>query len=295
MPDRSEVLGIVFLAVPVALVFILNAGAKSFVHANLGILIFLGTFPIFVYGIYWAFSTRSALAVRVYRNQALATGVLGLTLWLSIVTIVLASNSSVPQISDGVTAIAFAALLLGFFYFTDVTMKAARRSDPLLRDTLNWSRVRIPLWALVIIPLGSVMVVAAYASITDDAFLLNGLNTGDFGNVVFNFVFNWFVYISFVGVITIPLVAYRAKWDRAFRRYLVWLGVAVVILFVDFFFTIPGAFLQLFLIGGYFLFRAAKSLAPTSRISKSEGPLDLGPPLESPTAPERSGDTASTD
>jgi hypothetical protein len=294
MPDRSEVLGIVLLAVPVALVVILTAGAESFVHAHLPILIFLATFPMFGYAIYWAFNTRSALAVRVYRNQALATGVLGLILWLSIVTIVIASDSPIPQISDGATAIAFCLVLLGFFYFTDVTMKAARRSDPLLRDTLNWSRVRIPMWALVILTLGSILAVATYASITDDAFLLNGLNTGDFGNAVFNFVFNWFAFISFVGVVTIPLVAYRSKWDRAFRRYLIWLGVALAILFVDFVFTIPGTFLPVFLVGGYFLFRAAKSLAPTSRISKTEGPLDLGPLLESPAAPERI-DTASTE
>ncbi len=272
MPPRSEILAALLTIVPLVIVLPIKRIDPLFVSSNMAILFLVGSLPLYVYAAYWAFDTRRALAVRVYRNQALSTGILTLVLWFSFYAFVTFSNSSNLQLADGVTAIAFSSVLLAFFYFTDVTMRAARRSDPLLRDTLYWSKLRIPLWIIVGFSFGAILGITFYAIATNDLNLLTGINTGAFENFLLNLVFNYFTYIPFVGIIFLPAVAIRAKWDRGLRLYFLWVALVILTYFINTEFNIPGTFILLFLAGGYFLYRASRSLAPISQAPKLESP-----------------------
>ena len=166
--------------------------------------------------------------------------------------------------------IALGLLLLSIFYFTDATMKAARRSDPLLRDTLHWSRIRIPLWAVVIFSLGVIMAVVGYATVSNNSDVLNGINDGTYGNAFFNFDFAYLFNLPFIGVVLIAAAAYRAKWDTALRRHFLWLAFALALYFILFNFNIPGTFGILFLGVGFTLFMSAHSLAPREQDSEKQ-------------------------
>jgi hypothetical protein len=267
MPDRSELLGAALFLIPAA-----TAALAKLLYPDISpsdpyadAFFLVATLPIFAYAAYWAFITRRALAVRVYRSQALATELLGLTVWFSIFSVFLLSASPDLRVSQGLTTFAFALILLALFYFADVTVRASRRSDPLLRDTLHWSIVRIPLWVGVIISVGGILAVAAYAAITDNLTLLNDFNTGDFGNTIFNFLFNYAYLLPFVGIVPVAVAWHRAKWDATLRRHFLWLTVALVFLFIMTLVNV--GFIEVFLAAGYFLYRAARSLAPMSRLA----------------------------
>ena len=268
MRDRSEILGVCLFLIPAAVAVITRIYGVVVTPDLLTNLILVITAPTYCYAIYWALDTRKALAVRVYRSQALATGLLALMVWLSYTSIFELSGSPNEQLSQGVTVIAFEALLLALFYFADVTVKASRRSDPLLRDTLHWSKVRIPLWLAISVSYGVFLVVVAYGTITNNLAILNAISTGDFGNAVFNIDFNYLIYLPFVGVIPLVVVWFRAKWDRTLRRHFLWLIVALVMLFATTFLTV--GFILVFLAAGYFLYRASRSLAPLSRLTRDE-------------------------
>jgi len=268
MRDRSEILGVCLFLIPAAVAVITRIYGVVVTPDLLTNLILVITAPTYCYAIYWALDTRKALAVRVYRSQALATGLLALMVWLSYTSIFELSGSPNEQLSQGVTVFAFAALLLALFYFADITVKASRRSDPLLRDTLHWSKVRIPLWLAISVSYGILLVVVAYGTITNNLAILNAIGTGDFGNAVFNIDFNYLIYLPFVGVIPLVVVWFRAKWDRTLRRHFLWLIVALVMLFATTFLTV--GFILVFLAAGYFLYRASRSLAPLSRLTRDE-------------------------
>jgi len=268
MRDRSEILGVCLFLIPAAVAVITRIYGVVVTPDLLTNLILVITAPTYCYAIYWALDTRKALAVRVYRSQALATGLLALMVWLSYTSIFELSGSPNEQLSQGVTVLGFAALLLALFYFADITVKASRRSDPLLRDTLHWSKVRIPLWLAISVSYGILLVVVAYGTITNNLAILNAIGTGDFGNAVFNIDFNYLIYLPFVGVIPLVVVWFRAKWDRTLRRHFLWLIVALVMLFATTFLTV--GFILVFLAAGYFLYRASRSLAPLSRLTRDE-------------------------
>ena len=279
MPSRPVVLGLLLFLIPSALILILRStsAAVAFVSSNMFVLFFVASLPIYAYAAYWAFDTRRAMAVRVYRGQALATGILASSVWFSGYAVVVLSNSPNPQLNTGVPVIALILLLLSIFYFTDATMKAARRSDPLLRDTLLWSKIRIPLWAVVIFTLGVIVMVAGVATITNNSDALNGINNGTYGGALFNFDFNYLINLPFIGVVLIAAAAYRAKWDTTLRRHFLWLAISMGLYFVLFNFSVPGSFGIFFLGVGLTLFMAAHSLVPVSRIQKSSGAPGIGP------------------
>ena len=269
MRDRSEILGICLFVVPAAVAIIgRNFFGIAVTPDLLTDLILVITVPIYGYAVYWALDTRKALAVRVYRSQALGTGLLALMVWLSYTSIFELSGSPNEQLSQGVTVFAFVALLLALFYFADITVRASRRSDPLLRDTLQWSKVRIPLWLAIAVSFCIILAVVAYGTITNNLAILNDISTGDFGNAAFNIDFNYLIYLPFVGVIPLAVVWFRAKWDRILRRHFLWLIVALVMLFATTFITV--GFIVVFLAAGYFLYRASRSLAPVSRLTRDE-------------------------
>src|SRR5437879_486631 len=97
----------------------------------------------FSYATYWSFTIRRWLVHRIYRRQATWVGRLG-------VYFVALSSFLTLALSTGVSSLyvnVVGGLLIGsgfivIFAWMDSTIRVARLSDPLFRDTLRWSKLR---------------------------------------------------------------------------------------------------------------------------------------------------------
>jgi len=213
-------------------------------------------FALLAYVIYWALEIRHALFVRLYRNQALGVGLVALA-------VLFYEYGPVPfsffptAIASGVGFIGVYFGVLLIFYWLDVSLRAARRSDPLLRDSLNWSKARKILWPLII---GIVIILAVW-------------NILDLGEVILFIVPPLIVIVS--GAVYIPVVARRSR-DPILRKHFIWFGVFFLGFFLasfgelgNFPFDFGGDLLVVggLLLSGYFLYRSVRSLVPLNRIS----------------------------
>jgi hypothetical protein len=242
--------------------------------------VLLDTTPIYFYAGYWAFSLRHALAVPLYRRQASGIGFVVLAIWGA-----LAEFTSVPralslQIYVPITTFTFYFLLFVIFYWIDASVLASRRSDPLLRDTLYWSKVRTPLWIANFIIWGVPLVIVGYASISGDSTLLNQLNSGTFPNfvpgIILGIIYNVLpILVPIIGIIYLPAIATRSKWDKTLRMHFVWFAPVVLfllVLFLNFPNTFEGHILPALIISitGFTLYKSAKALVPLNTISHLE-------------------------
>jgi len=280
--DRADLTAAVLTAIG----FFATAGYLSITPSaftgnvpNLQVII-LDTLPIYFYAGYWAFSIRHALAVPLYRRQALGIGFIVLAIWTSLAEFAGVPRSLSLRIYAPLTTFSFYFLFFVIFYWIDASVLASRRSDPLLRDTLYWSKVRIPPWIANFVIWGIPLLIIGYASIFGDITLLNEMNTGIFPNsimgtllgVIYN-VLPLLVPIS--GLIYLPAIAVRSKWDRSLRRHFVWFAPVVLFLFV-FFLNFPDSLVGhlvpglIIAVTGFTLYKSAKLLVPLNRISPLE-------------------------
>jgi hypothetical protein len=255
---------------------------NSFVSGSPSIETFLIlTVPIYSYGAYWAFSIRHALAVRRYRRQALGIGLIVLAIWATVCVFVLIPSPSASPLPSFESFLAFYILFIVLFYWIDASVLTARRSDPLLRDVLYWSRIRIPLWIAIIVTSLIPLLVSAYIGIASDTTAFNQLNAGTFGgpviSLVLDVVTNFSVVILICGMIYLPASAIRSKWDRSLRGHFLWFAPASACLFFGFFGPTSGSssFVAevvgglVLVIAGYTLYRSAKALVPLNTVSLS--------------------------
>lgn len=229
---------------------------------------------IFGYDAFWAYRIRSALFVRLYRNQAL--GILILTIAFALIFIF--SAPAVPLLIGTPSAaiksplliflIAFEISITGsfltLFYFLDYSILIARRTDPLLRDTFNWRKARVALWIILI--------------------ALEALGFAHFIGILYNInlpaVASLFsdlvpvIFIILVGGILLPVSALRSR-DRTLRRHLEWFGLFVFLAYAG---LIPGDIVGantltllvtdlIWLASGYCIYRSVKSLVPLNKLS----------------------------
>lgn len=231
----------------------------------------LGVAVILLYGAYWAFAIRRALGVGYYRSQAF---------WAGIICLYLTFSGSylyfIPTIPDNLIGNLtingyYAILPVIVFGWADSSVRVSRLSDPLLRDTLSWRRVRVVVWSLAVSSVVAVFLIltaSAFASVNTSPFIANLVT---FPQIVLNLS---------VGLAAIPalLLSARRSGDAVFRRSLKWFGlfgVAYLLLFVWY-------IVSVFVVGfanyptvgyiitgtqAYCLYRSAKSLAPLNRIS----------------------------
>jgi hypothetical protein len=255
---------------------------SSFNGTHPEIVVFLVlTAPIFSYAAYWAFSIRRALAVPLYRRQAFGIGFIVLAFWFAIGALIVPTGG---PLAVGVTlgTFSFYFLWITLFYWIDASVLASRRSDPLLRDTLFWSRIRIPLWIVNIISWVIPLSVTAYAAGVGNVPLLNQLNSGTFGNSIvdqaFSVIYNILpVLVLICGVVYLPAIGIRAKSDRSLRSHFMWFTVTIVGLLALFFglasaSTAPVGHLApalVFVLIGYSLYRSARALVPLNKVSVS--------------------------
>jgi hypothetical protein len=219
--------------------------------------------PLFVYASYWALSIRRNLGVPVYRKQALGIGLVGISFAWIFASQYYGISNALP-VPVRVYTLALTAAMA--FYYIDASVLAARRSDPLLRNTLFWGRLRIILWTVIIIAIGFVTVLFAFLYAT-------GTPPSDSVNPPLPELLLIIspVFIAGVsGVIFLPFAARRSK-DMTLRRHLIWLGLSVFLslgLGGPFF---PAPFPFLFdIAAGYCLYRSARSLVPLNRLSLEE-------------------------
>ncbi len=202
-----------------------------------------------LYAAYWALNIRHALAVKVYRRQALGIGLVAISFAILDFEQVL-SSVIIPSLG-GNGFIFFGTVFLVsliLFYWIDSSMISARRSDPLLRDSLHWSKLRILLWILIV-AWYLIDVILLTLNPTPSVLLLGPV-----------------ILVPLSGALSLSVVSRRSK-DIAFRRHLKWFAVFTVLLF----FIIPlGANIASYALifpAGYSLYRSARSLAPLNKIS----------------------------
>jgi len=160
-----------------------------------------------------------------------------------------------------------------FFYFIDASVLDGRMSDPLLRDTLHWRRIRRWLWAIF----------AATSVISISLAVYYEIATGGNGSLVPLWVLNGgdslhvFVVIP-TALIALPITAARSR-DPFLRRQLAWFAGFAAALAVGGIFSnylgLPNELATLSegmgqLVGAFCLYKSARSLTPLNRISLEE-------------------------
>jgi hypothetical protein len=214
------------------------------------------------YVVYACLAIRRTIAGSLYRRQALG---------LALVAILYALNSTTSYYntpSDIYLLIGLVSFPLPFimiFYWVDASVLAARLTDPLLRDTLHWSRVRFLIWTINI---SAVVFTFSYffyqfeivaVPINPPLFLLA--------------IFLTPAYVSVGSGAIVLLVAVRRTADRTLRRHLEWFGFYLAFIFV--FGGLIGNGLAIYsvewsnLVSGaanaaaaFFLYKSARSLIP---------------------------------
>jgi len=277
MVDRADLTAIFLVIVPlVAAASLLVLFPDAF--SSNTVLFFVVSIPIYSYAAFWAFSIRHVLAVRLYRNQAFGIGFVVLAVYSTLAVFDLTPSTNSLQIISGLTNSSFYFLFIVLFYWLDASVIATRRSDPLLRDTLHWSKIRIPLWIINGITWGTILLLLIYSEITGNVSILNQLDTGNINNFVLRIMYNFPIAVLISGVIFLPAIALRSKWDKTLRRHFLWFAPSYAgLLFIFFLGSIvptglAGSIVTIIIVlaMGYSLYRSAKSLVPLNRIPALE-------------------------
>ena len=220
----------------------------------------LVTILLSVLAAYWALRTRKALAVQLYRNQALGIGLFSLGFAFLNTTLLL-------NISTGLVAILGFLPFIFFFYWVDYSVSATRAADPLLRDVFLWRRLRIVLWPVLMFSYASLFFVQA------DPVVAACLPTPSCGLATVLFFIPTLLPLA-SGAIYLPLSARRSS-DSTFRRHLKWFGLfalciitATMLFFVFQFDFAPAALV--FALSGYCLYESALSLLPLRRLQTKQ-------------------------
>jgi len=240
--------------------------ALSLVGIALGLGLVLAAEGTFAYAAYWAFNIRRALTVRVYRNHALAVGLVSLG-WI----VIFLDYVVVSHISTVGFTVLNILVTTAFFYFIDAAVLDGRLSDPLLRDTLHWREIRRWVWVIYGVAAVASTVISAYYSVTTGWTLENPSLAPAWVNIVGAQLYIPVAIV--VGLAALPITAIRSR-DPLLRRQLEWFAAFIVILLAGG--PIPSTpayavltFLQQ-LGMAVCLYKSARSLAPVGRIPKLE-------------------------
>ena len=225
--------------------------------SNLDLISIVGTIAVFAllaYAVFWALSIRRALAVGLYRNQALGVALVAAASFFVAISYLLPPQySASSSLISFIGFLAFYSTFLIFFYWVDTSLRAARRSHPLLRDTLHWRELRKILWPLDIIVIAILSADMLFLNVSTPLFLVPLL-------------------IDIIsGAIFLPVAAVRSK-DPTLRSHLRWFGLFFLGFFVIFLSAFSYDLVSILatiiglLVMAYALYRSAKSLVPLNRI-----------------------------
>jgi hypothetical protein len=215
----------------------------------------------YVYVAYAALGIRRTLAGGVYRRQALGICLIALTFTGNFLSYLLPSN----DILNVLGIFVFFGMALVLLYWVDSSILASRRSDPLFRDTLRWSRIRPAVWVCEVSSMAVPFALFFYYGYA--------ATIPDYVNNLLNYIFPVPIYLAALsGVLVMPIAARRSR-DSTLRKHLEWFfafiatqlvlqGLVSQILYANSsspFTLVNGVAL---LVGLYPLYRSARSLVP---------------------------------
>jgi len=228
--------------------------------------------PLTAYAVYWAFNIRRALAVPLYRNQAFGVGLVGIAfVWFFLVK---AFSDYLPNsglVAD-LTILTFDIPPLLAFYWIDASMRTARRSDPLLRDTGYWSKIRLWLWGWNLLAFSALVFSVAYSAATQSY----NPQGGPPPLPIFLYLLSPIFVTIITGLAFLPRAAKKSR-DKRLRRHLQWFAL---FLFLALFFfvmifiagglenTIPTVVANV--IGGFCLYKSVRWLVPIGHLAPAE-------------------------
>jgi hypothetical protein len=246
---------------------------------------------MFSYSAYWGFSIRRALYVRVYRNQALGIGLVAVSFVVASLGLAALEYIIPGHVNPGPAATPYVAIeILPLFYWIDASMLVARRSDPLLRNTLHWKRLRVVFWAGNILSIGIPTSIVALILGPLAWHLVVPLPIAGLPSVppppppaVIPLILAPFLLTGLAGFLCLPIAVRRSK-DANLQRSLRWFAVFGVSLLVELVgvaaeisgplvgveYAAPTIFMAGNLAGGYFLYKSAKALVPLNKLSGRE-------------------------
>jgi len=227
------------------------------------LLLALGTLVIglYAYGAVWAFRIRRALMSPLFKDRARWVGIAALTFAILVSSNLLIRFLVPDNFYFGflLYCIVDAAGIVTLAWI-DTTIKLARRSDPLNRNTFLWKQLRYFVWFFTFVTTFGSLFSVIYNHV--NYFNAQGGNGGAFIAGSFGWVFLGFLalYLSF-----------RRSKDPILREHLKWLGLFLfLLLIIDTVLSrdlVPFRIADLILLAvdAYFLYCAVKSLAPLSR------------------------------
>jgi hypothetical protein len=194
----------------------------------------------------------------LYRNRALWVGAVGTFFALFVLSTILigtfaSTNRFLSLFQFSLTN--FGAILV--FGWIDSNVRVARRSDPLRRNTLHWTKLRIFIWAILTIALVGGLV---------SAFIGDIYNLSSPAGA---FLESPFIPASAFGIVALA-VSHRRINDVTLKRHIRWLVFFVLILLLvirlleyssSLFSTVDLITMLLLACGAYFLYIAARSLS----------------------------------
>ncbi|MDA4127663.1 MAG: hypothetical protein OK452_10775 [Thaumarchaeota archaeon] len=225
------------------------------------------------YVTYAALAIRRTIAGGVYRKQALG---------LALVAVLYALNATTSYYSsltlDIYSLLGFLSFPLAFvmiFYWVDKSALAARLTDPLLRDTLHWSKVRYLIWTINI----SAVIISFAYTVYIGQLVLGSLSTNP--PLFLLVIFLSPAYLSVSSGAVVLFVAVRRTADRTLKKHLEWFGFYLVFIFV--LGGLVGNGLSIYSVewsnlfggaanaaGAFFLYKSAKSLIHIYSFSDEE-------------------------
>jgi len=229
---------------------------------------------VYGYSAYTAIAISRTLSNRVYRNQALGMAAIGI-----ILVILAAWITFGPPTSQHLTGIVYflqflgtwMAVALGFYYYIDASIMAARVTDPLFRDTLHWTRLRLVLWACDIAIAGIFSITGAVGS----------FSYGNGPPIIVDWIGVPFYIAVFSGAVALPIAAKRSK-DGVLRRQLSWFVACPILSILAFYVgglvgILTSAFIGdlagvvMYTAAAYFLYRSVISLVPVYEFKEGLG------------------------
>ncbi len=238
-----------------------------------------GATALFLYAAYWALIIRKVLLTNLYRRQALWTAAMGIyfVTLAAFLTIVLTLQLYTLETNILGGLVISSGSILEFLWI-DSTVRIARRSDPLLRDTLHWSKLRYFLWIGSIGGAASAMITAITLG-----FSTVGAISGEFGGALL------------IGAIALFLSG-RRSGDVTLRHHLTWAASCIFLLWlvgqsvgplfriiVDSY-TVQSIIFPLVAAGAFCLYKSARSLIPIGHLSLEAGISNDPSPLAASTA-----------
>ena len=215
---------------------------------------------LFSYAAYWAFIIRRALVHGLYRRQAswvVAMGIYFVALSSFLTFAIYYNLNSLIVNALGGTIIGSGFIVI--FAWMDTTIRVARRSDPLSRDTIHWSKLR---YFIGLVTVGGA-VTSVFQAVT------SGFSqVAPYGGALF------------IGAIAL-IVSAKRSGDITLKKHLLWTGLCTFFLWLASQAEMPLSEIQLlaqsnlsqvftFVIvaaGAFSLYKSAKSLIPLRHMS----------------------------